>query len=151
MTTTARTNRYPSQCTDCHQHVPAGAGHLVKAADGWIVRCADCAALTDAQRDARATAAATPAPDQAARAAEMAYLEQQGFSLFDPDAVLHAALVEGGFTNPVSVSAPAPAKASRRRTGSTRRTRGARRACVSGGNCSSTTGRDCGGWDCDAN
>lgn len=36
------------------------------------------------------------------------------------------------------------------RSGHTGRPAG-RRACITGGNCSSYSGRDCGGYDCDAN
>ncbi|WP_213455450.1 hypothetical protein [Rhizomonospora bruguierae] len=162
MVTTTRTNKFAADCTTCDTRVPAGAGQLTKAADGWIVYCATCAALTpearDAQVEARATDAAVTDADRAAQAqAETAYLDSRGYNLFDPDDVLYAALVEGGFAHPVSVAAPAagrPAPAKRRTSTPRRRATTIsrrRKACVTGGNCSSTTGRDCGGHDCDAN
>ena len=159
MATTTRTNRYAATCNDCHTNVPAGTGQLTKAADGWIVRCGDCAALTPEARDAKAETTHTPSADRDAQVkAETAYLAERGYSLFDSDAILHAALVEGGFANPVSVTLPepapvAPARARRTNTRTAGRTTTGRRrkACVTGGNCSSHSGRNCGGHNCDAN
>lgn len=50
-------------------------------------------------------------------------------------------------------AATTPRRSSPRRGSSARRgsTTRSRHACVTGGNCSSSTGRDCGGHNCDAN
>ncbi len=138
MTRTATlTNKYAADCTTCTTRIPAGTGTLTRDDDGnWIVTCADGCATTDAP--AVTFDAATLPADQ------LAYLDARGFGLFDADADLRAALVEGGF-DPAPLKAAAPARKATR--GFTRR----RRACVTGGNCSSHTGRNCGGHDCDAN
>jgi len=129
-----RTNKYATTCITCTTDVAAGTGALTKAADGWIVRCAACNALTpEASRTTQAQA-------------ETDYLDSRGFDMTDPDKVLHAALIEGGFKNPVSVTLPAPTATKPRRPSTSRR----RRACVTGGNCSSFgNGGSCGGHDCD--
>jgi len=142
--TASRANKFAADCATCRTRVAAGAGHLTRNEDGaWIVTCAvACAAPTSAP--------AVTFDPAALPADQLAYLDTRGFGLFDADSDLRAALVEGGFdpaplkTAPVR-AAQAPARA--RRTTSSRR----RRACITGGNCSSHTGRDCGGHNCDAN
>jgi hypothetical protein len=131
----ARTNRYPAECQTCRTSIPASAGTLERDIEGvWMVTCSTpCAEPTPA------------AIDTAQVEAETAYLDAHGYGLFDPDSVLHAALIAGGFANPVSVRLPEPVKVHTRRN--TRR----RKACVTGGNCSSHSGRNCGGHNCDAN
>ncbi len=149
--TRTRSNKYAANCTDCSTGIPAGAGHLVQAADGWIVRCADAAAcgarLADIQSkaaDRAAQLAADPGVSGVYTGTEEAALAAVGITdLFDPR--IEEALAAAGLAPML------PAVAEKRRPSRrTPRSRG-RRACVSGGNCSSTSGRDCGGHDCDAN
>jgi hypothetical protein len=177
-----RTNRYASQCADCGTDIPANAGQLTKAADGWIVRCADsqectartatAAAQATAQADSRAAQlAADPGVSSRWTAAEEAALAAASIdSPFDPgiaDALEAAGFVEAAaleraqdaaVQSPARSGAAARPRTTRRtspRQGSPARrgtlTASRRRACVTGGNCSSTTGRDCGGYNCDAN
>lgn len=138
MTRTAtRTNRYAATCQTCRTHIPAGQGTLTRDAEGaWIVRCAgDCAPAAPIATFSSGTLTAD----------QLAHLDRLGFDLFtNTDAEMHAALVAAGFT-----VAPLPAPA---QTTPARKPRGSRRkACVTGGNCASHTGRNCGGHDCDAN
>lgn len=165
MAATARTNRYASTCADCGADIPANAGHLHKAADGWLVRCVDAEACTgrisaaQASTDDRAAQlAADPGQSGFYTATEEAVILAAGIdSPFDPriEEVLAEAGLRPDAAGPASprraTASPRRATASRRRSASSSRGKRSRRACVSGGDCSSTTGRNCGGYDCDAN
>ena len=130
-TVKTRANRYAAACDTCGQHVPAGAGHLVHADDGWLVRCA-----TTCTREATVDAAALEAMIQAEGARRIAAGETPNY--WDVAADVQAQLRTAS-TKP----APAKPRPAARTT--------SRKACVTGGNCSSHTGRHCGGYNCDAN
>lgn len=155
--TKSRTNRYAATCEDCGQNVPAGTGQLVKAADGWIVRCADTATCASAQNSPatavgramtrEAMPAADPGESGHYTGAEETALAAVGIhDLFDPrngEVLLAAGLGDG--LPEVAQARETQARPARRKTG------GRRKACVTGGNCSSVSGTHCGGHDCDAN
>lgn len=150
--TKTRTNRYASQCADCHQHVPAGAGQLVKAADGWIVRCADtttCATQSQASQagSREAMLAADPGQSGFYTATEEAALAAAGITDAFDDRIGEVLLAAGLGTGLPEVDQARADQARRTRKTTSRR----RKACVTGGNCSSHSGRNCGGYDCDAN
>lgn len=156
--TAARTNRYAGTCDDCGQHIPASTGRLVKAADGWIVRCADDTTCTTTQAAATASEV-TEEQRQAMIMAEGARRQAETGvepSFFDVAADIDAQLrAEGrlpGQSRQEPVAAPRRRSTSPRRGSTVRRTTPRRRkACVTGGNCSSHSGYNCGGAGCDAN
>lgn len=158
--TTARTNRYAATCDDCGQHIPANTGRLVKAADGWIVRCADDTTCTTTQAAATASEVteeqrkAMIMAEGARRQAETGVEPDFWDVAADIDAQLRAEGRLPGQSRQQAVtttrrnSSPRRGSAVRRGTSTTPRRR---RACVTGGNCSSHSGRNCGGAGCDAN
>lgn len=128
---TIRANKFAANCANsCGTRIPAGAGRLVKEDGAWLVLCADattCAAAREANTTKPAAAECTVELLCSGPCADAA--AHEAFQ------IAHQAARKAALNRPA------------RRTSTSRR----RRACVTGGNCSSHTGRDCGGYNCDAN
>lgn len=147
-TARVRTNRYAANCNNCGHHIPANTGQLAKTADGWIVRCADT--------DACATRTAATTTQTVSREAQLAADPgQSGFYTATEETVIIAAGIDNPFDARIEdvlaaaglrTAAPAPVKPARRATSNRRR-----KACTTGGNCSSYGLPNCGGHNCDAN